>query len=77
VGSRRSELGALQNRLFTAVQNTLSQSTGLARSNSAVLETDFAAETARLTRLQIGQQAAAAAVAQANLMPNAILSLLL
>jgi len=77
VGYRRSELGALQNRLFSSLGNTFNQSTSLEKSSAGFLGTDFAGETARLTRLQIGQQAATAALAQANLMPNAILTLIL
>jgi len=76
VGYRRTALGTMQNRLAAAMGNMFEQSQGLKRSNSGFIETDFAAETARLTKMQIGQQAAAAAVAQANLVPNLILSLL-
>jgi len=45
-------------------------------SKSQILDTDFAAETARLTKGQIMQQAATAMLAQANQMPNVVLSLL-
>jgi flagellin len=51
-------------------------STNLQNSRSSIIDTDFAAETAALTKGQIMQQAATAMLAQANQMPNVILSLL-
>jgi flagellin len=48
----------------------------MSQSRSAIIDTDFAAETANLTKGQIMQQAATAMLAQANQMPNVILSLL-
>jgi flagellin len=56
--------------------NLESQSTNLKSSKSAILDTDFAAESAKLTKGQIMQQAATAMLAQANQMPNVVLSLL-
>jgi len=76
IAARRTALGSMQNRLLATIQNDNRQSEGLQRSKSMVMETDFAAETARLTRMQIGQQAATAALAQANAMPNVVLALL-
>jgi flagellin len=76
IAARRTALGSMQNRLLATIQNDNRQSEGLQKSRSMVMETDFAAETARLTRMQIGQQAATAAMAQANAMPNVVLALL-
>jgi flagellin len=56
--------------------NLQSQSANLQASRSTVIDTDFSAETAMLTKGQIMQQAATAMLAQANQMPNVILSLL-
>ena len=76
VTARRSDLGALQNRLTSAIQNIGEQFANLSAAQSQILDTDFAAETARLTRMQIGQQASTAMLAQANQLPNVILALL-
>ncbi len=76
VTARRSDLGALQNRLASAIQNIGEQFANLSAAQSQILDTDFAAETARLTRMQIGQQASTAMLAQANQLPNVILALL-
>jgi flagellin len=64
------------NRLAYTNTNLLAQSTNMQNSRSAVIDTDFAKETASLTKGQIMQQAATAMLAQANQMPNVILSLL-
>jgi len=76
VGDFRSYLGAQQNRIEFAIANTQAQSENLSAANSRIRDTDFAAETANLTRTQIMQQAATAMLAQANQMPNVILALL-
>jgi flagellin len=72
----RSKMGALMNRINYISTNLQSQSTNLQSSKSAIIDTDFAAETAKLTKGQIMQQAATAMLAQANQMPNVVLSLL-
>jgi len=72
----RAVLGAQMNRLGYVSQALMNQSVNISASKSAVIDTDFAAETAALTRGQIMQQAATAMLAQANQMPNVILSLL-
>ena len=72
----RAVLGAQMNRLGYVSSALMNQSTNIAASRSAVIDTDFASETASLTRGQIMQQAATAMLAQANQMPNVILSLL-
>ncbi len=76
LSEQRSELGAYQNRLEFTLSNITSLSTNLTASRSRVVDTDYASETADLTRNQILQQAATAMLAQANQMPNVILTLL-
>jgi flagellin len=73
---QRSELGAYQNQLYYAVNNVTELSANLTSARSRVQDTDYASETASLTKGQILQQAATAMLAQANQMPNVILSLL-
>jgi flagellin len=73
---QRSELGAYQNQLDYAVNNVTELSANLTSARSRVQDTDYASETASLTKGQILQQAATAMLAQANQMPNVILSLL-
>ncbi|OBV40585.1 flagellin [Janthinobacterium psychrotolerans] len=76
VNSQRASFGALQSRFETAVSNLESTSENLSASRSRIQDTDFAAETAKLTRGQILQQAGTAMLAQANSLPNGVLSLL-
>jgi flagellin len=76
VSEQRSVMGALQNRISYINQNLEAYSTNLQSSRSAIMDADFAAETAKLTKGQILQQAATAMLAQANQMPNIVLSLL-
>ncbi len=76
LNSARADMGAVQNR-FTSVVNSLqTTSENLTASRSRILDTDFAAETANLTRGQILQQAGTAMLAQANSLPNGVLALL-
>jgi flagellin len=72
----RAELGAWQNRLNYIVDNMQTLSNNLADAQSRIIDTDYASETAKLTRGQILQQAATSMLAQANQMPNVILTLL-
>ena len=74
INSQRATIGSQMNRLSYANTNLLAQSTNMQNSRSAVIDTDFAKETASLTKGQIMQQAATAMLAQANQMPNVILS---
>jgi flagellin len=74
--SNRGELGAAINSLEYAVDNMQTLSTNLADGISRIVDTDYAAETSNLTRTQILQQAATSMLAQANQMPNVILTLL-
>lgn len=76
ISTKRATFGSQMNRLSYVSTNLQAQSTNLQNSRSAIMDTDFAAETAKLTKGQIMQQAATAMLAQANQMPNVILSLL-
>jgi len=74
--TNRSDLGTWLNRLEYSVDNMQTLSTNLADGISRIVDTDYAAETSNLTRTQILQQAATSMLAQANQMPNVILTLL-
>ena len=76
ISTQRATYGSQMNRLSYISSNLTAQSTNLQTSKSAITDTNFAAETATLTKGQIMQQAATAMLAQANQMPNVILSLL-
>ena len=76
LGSQRSLLGAYQNQMEYTLANITELSSNLSSARSRVIDTDYASETAMLTRGQILQQAATAMLAQANQMPNVILTLL-
>ena len=74
--TNRADLGAWLNSLNYAVDNMQTLSNNLADGISRIVDTDYAAETANLTKSQILQQAATSMLAQANQMPNVILTLL-
>ena len=76
VSSSRAELGALQNHLESTINNLSTTSENLSASRSRILDADFAAETAQLSRNQIIQQAGVSILAQANQQPQIALSLL-
>ena len=76
VNTSRGALGAIQNRFASAVSNLMTTSENLTASRSRIQDADFAAETAAMTRGQILQQAGTAILAQANSLPNSVLSLL-
>ncbi|MGL4690851.1 MAG: flagellin [Stenotrophomonas maltophilia] len=76
VNSVRADLGAVQNRFTSVVANLQTSSENLASSRSRIRDTDFAKETAELTRTQILQQAGTAMLAQANQVPQNVMSLL-
>jgi len=76
IDTQRSELGSLQNQMDFAISSVSQLSADLSSARSRVIDTDYATETATLTKGQILQQAATAMLAQANQMPNVILSLL-
>jgi flagellin len=76
VNGQRAELGALQSRFSSAISNLQSTTENLSASKSRITDTDFASETANMTRGQILQQAGTSMLAQANSLPNGVLSLL-
>ena len=76
VNSARGAMGAYQNRFSSVVSNLQATSENLTASRSRIQDADFAAETAAMTRAQILQQAGTAMLAQANALPNQVLTLL-
>jgi len=76
VNSQRAQYGALQSRFDSAISNLQSTTENLSASRSRIVDTDFASETANMTRGQILQQAGTSMLAQANSLPNGVLSLL-
>ncbi|WP_312587312.1 flagellin [Comamonas terrigena] len=76
VNTARGELGALQTRFEKAVENIDIQSENITAARGRIIDADFASETANLSRAQILQQAGTAMVAQANQLPQNVLSLL-
>jgi flagellin len=74
--TNRGALGAAQNSLQYAIDNMQTLSNNLADGVGRIVDTDYASETANLTKTQILQQAATSMLAQANQMPNVILTLL-
>ena len=76
INGERAKLGALQSRFETSISNLQVTSENLSSSRSRILDADFAAETANLSRSQILQQAGTAMVAQANQLPQGVLALL-
>jgi len=76
INGKRADLGALQNRFEATITSLNTTSENLSAARSRIQDTDFAAETANLTRAQILQQAGTAMLAQANQVPQGVLSLL-
>jgi len=76
VNTSRASLGAYQNRFSSVVTSLQTTTENLSASKSRIMDADFAAETANLTRGQILQQAGTAMLAQANSLPNGVLALL-
>ncbi|MFQ5635798.1 MAG: flagellin [Gammaproteobacteria bacterium] len=76
VSSFRSQLGGIQSRFESTIVNLQTVSENLSAARSRIVDADFAAETASLTKAQILQQAGIAVLAQANAVPQAILGLL-
>ena len=76
VDSKRSELGAIQNRMESTIRNQANISENEADARSRIRDTDFASETAALTQNNIIQQASQSVLAQANQRPTIALSLL-
>src|SRR5690606_1139753 len=76
VNGTRADLGAVQNRFESVVANLSTAVENMSASRSRIIDADFAAETAALTRAQVLQQAGVAMLAQANMMPQNVLALL-
>jgi flagellin len=76
LNAARADLGAYQNRFSSAIANLQTTSENLTASRSRIVDADFAAETATLSRNQVLQQAGTAMLAQANALPQSVLSLL-
>ncbi|WP_312566909.1 flagellin [Comamonas sp.] len=76
VNAARGDLGALQTRFEKTVENIDIQNENISAARGRIVDADFAAETANLSRSQILQQAGTAMVAQANQLPQNVLSLL-
>ncbi|SNT09274.1 flagellin [Pseudomonas segetis] len=76
IDSQRSDLGAVQNRFDNTISNLQSISENVSAAKGRIQDTDYAAETANLSKNQVLQQAGTAILAQANQLPQAVLSLL-
>ncbi|MCW7073694.1 MAG: flagellin [Methanophagales archaeon] len=76
IGQLRGDLGAVQNRFESTIANLQSVSENVSAARSRIMDADFAAETANLTKAQILQQAGVAMLAQANMLPQTVLTLL-
>lgn len=76
VDSLRSDLGAIQNRFESAINNLSTTETNLSAARSRIEDADYAVEVSNMTRAQILQQAGTSVLAQANQVPQGVLSLL-
>ncbi|MBT1450806.1 flagellin FliC [Glaciecola sp. XM2] len=76
IGATRADLGALENRFQSSIRNMSNVAENLSAARSRITDTDFAAETANLTRNQIMQQASISVLSQASQRPQLALSLL-
>jgi flagellin len=76
ITTARATFGAVQNRFDSVISNLQVAAENQTASRSRIMDTDFAAETANMTRGQILQQAGTAMLAQANSLPNTVLKLL-
>ncbi|MFT5782522.1 MAG: flagellin [Pseudomonas sp.] len=76
IDNQRADLGAVQNRFENTISNLQNISENVSAARGRIQDTDFAAETANLSKNQILQQAGTAILAQANQLPQAVLSLL-
>ena len=76
VASERATLGATQQQLESTVRNLANVAENTSAAAGRIMDTDYAAETANLTKAQILQQAATSVLAQANAQPQSVLSLL-
>jgi flagellin len=76
IDSQRADLGAVQNRFENTIANLQNIGENASAARGRIQDTDFAAETAKLSKNQVLQQAGTAILAQANQLPQAVLSLL-
>lgn len=76
VNSLRADLGAVQNRFESTIDNIAKTTENLSAAQSRILDADFASETAKLSKAQVLQQAGISVLAQANARPQQVLSLL-
>ena len=76
INSERANWGATQNRFDAVISNLQVSAENQTAARSRIMDADFAAETAALTRAQVLQQAGTAMLAQANQLPNNVLQLL-
>ena len=76
IDSQRADLGAIQNRFSYTISNLANIQENISASRGRIQDTDFAVETANMTKNQILQQAGTSILAQANQLPQAALSLL-
>ena len=76
INTQRASLGTVQSRFASVIANLHASSENLSAARGRIRDTDFAAETANMTRNQVLQQAGVAMLAQANALPNIVLSLL-
>ncbi|GHG69216.1 flagellin [Alishewanella longhuensis] len=76
IDEKRADLGAIQNRFQATIRNLTNVSENVSGARARIRDTDFAKETAELTRAQILQQTSQTVLAQANQRPQAALSLL-
>lgn len=76
IDAQRADLGAVQNRFENTIANLQNISENVSAARGRIQDTDFAAETANLSKNQVLQQAGTAILAQANQLPQAVLSLL-
>jgi len=76
IDSQRASLGAIQNRFSHTISNLANIQENVSASRSRIQDTDFATETAKMTKNQILQQAGTSILAQANQLPQAALSLI-
>lgn len=76
INDARSQMGAINNRLEFTINNLANVSEKTSAARSRIVDADFAAETAAMSRAQVLQQAATAMLAQANARPQSVLSLL-
>ena len=76
IDSQRADLGAVQNRFDNTINNLQNISENASAARSRIMDTDYAAETANLSKNQVLQQAGTAILAQAKQLPQSVLSLL-